>query len=465
MLDVVRRVPVLTIRTWTVALVAAFLSVPVVLFPLFDYDINPAFLLVPLIASAFFVAPRYLSGLYALSFACGLLSIFAVSRFSPDGDTLRHVFSLVLIMFAPSFVFLGRKVGSDFGAAVILRWFAVFSSLFIIIVALRIVLLGQGVRIFVGPLGLASMNAEFLGVPVFAAFGVLSLAHLFCLQILVAAGALLNEKSKAFSVLFGLGVFFAAFLIMGSDSRSAQVLFVWVLAAIGLYAILDRSLARRSFLITILIMLGAVYAYSRMPESRMEASIAAITSDKEPVSMVHSQLEESLAEQSLSPEPPLVVIDNVEVPAAAAQVVMKADAFATGRVELAINGVREFVASPWVGNGFSSYGRFDADGETSAMLKMNSSTHLYYLTILWKGGLLFAVPFGAMLILVFIKAFRAGKESNAKLSRYYTWSTVLMAFGPMSLAWDILIVPSAGALAFFLLGVLSVKDSAEQKVS
>jgi len=447
-----------------VALVAAFLSMPIVLFPLFNYDINPAFLLAPFIAAAFLVSPKYLGGLYALSFVCGLLSIFIVNRIAPDGESLRHVFSLVLIMFAPSFIFLGRAVGSIFGSAAILRWLAVFSSLFIVVVALRIVFLDQGVRIFVGPLGLASMNAEFFGIPVFASFGVLSLAHLFCLQIIVAAGAMLNERSKAFAVLFGFGVFFAAFLIMGSDSRSAQVLFAWVLAAVCLYAFLNRGVSKRSLLVIVLIVLGAAYAYSRMPESRMEASIAAITSGDGLAPTVESQLEESIAEQSASPEAPHVIIDTVEVPAAAAQVVMKADAFATGRVELAINGVREVIASPWVGNGFSSYGRFDKDGETSAMLEMNSSTHLYYLTLLWKGGLLFAVPFAAMLILVLKRALQAGKNNSAKVSRYYTWAAVLMAFGPMSLAWDILIVPSAGALAFFLLGVLSVKDSALDKV-
>jgi hypothetical protein len=41
-----------------------------------------------------------------------------------------------------------------------------------------------------------------------------------------------------------------------------------------------------------------------------------------------------------------------------------------------------------------------------------------------------------------------------------------MAFGPMAMAWDILIVPSAGALAFFLFGLLGgLKNRAASPVN
>ena len=477
MLGAAHRNPGFKGGVWVLATIAALLSTPVIIFSVFGYDINPAFFLAPVIGLAFIMSPGYVGGFYVAAFLCGILSILAADRLSPDGEMTKHFLSLTLIMFAPSFLFLGRAISRGFSVRLVIRWLAVFSSIFTVVVAGRILFLDEGVRVYVGPLGLASMNAEFLGVPVFASFGVLSLAHLFCLQAMMICGALVGEKSKQHVVLFGVGLFSAAFLIMGSDSRSAQILFAWIGFTIVIYPLLTRERVVRSLVALIIVVMGAVFSYSRMTESRMAETIAAMAEPTSPegyegdgpdstANSYAKKSDEKESKDTLSHSTKTYRGADIMSGGAnahsrgssavtAEEVVQKADAFATGRVELAINGVREVLASPFVGNGFSSYGRYDSNGETSEMLKMNTSTHIYYLTLVWKGGLLFAIPCLGMMLFAVRNGWVARRTTDRSCARFYTWSAVLMAFGPMACAWDILIVPSAGAVAFFLLGVLS----------
>jgi len=388
------------------------MSIPVVMFNVLGYDINPAFLLVPLISVAFLVTFNIVGVLYLLSVSCGVASIFIVNKISPDGDAVRHAFSLILIMFAPSFLFLGNMLGRRVAISRIFFWLSVFSSIFVFVVAFRVLYLDQDVRIYVGPLEYAYMNAEFLGAPVFATFGVLSLADLICLQTIMICGSFVGGNHRLPVMLgFGVSLFCGAFLITGSDSRSAQVLLVWILGTAIVYAFKNRTSAIRSIVAILLIVLATGFCYTRMTESRMLNSLAHIDRG--------------------------------------------ADEFATGRIELAIEAFREIVASPFIGNGFSGYGRYLSDEGGSKALSMNSSTHIYYLTLIWKGGLLFFVPFALMLLINLKACWLARKKTDATPERFYAWSAVLMAFGPMAMAWDILIVPSAGALAFLLFGMLA----------
>ncbi|MCO7526407.1 O-antigen ligase family protein [Pseudomonas asiatica] len=435
---------------------AAAISIPVVMFNVIGYDINPAFLLAPLIAIAFFMNIGLTGFLYILSALCGAASIFAVNMISPDGEVTRHIFALILILFAPSFLFLGKMVARRVEVSKVLLWLSVFSSIFVFVVAARILLLEQDVRIYVGPLGLASMNAEFFGLPVFASFGVLSLAHLICLQTMIICGSFVGGSYRyPTMVALGISLFCGTLLVVGSDSRSAQVLLVWIAGTVIAYAIKERGFTTKSSIALFLIISASLVGYSRMGESRMVESIAGISTPSKVVTSKENSSDKKgseAADQGIAPS------DSSDSTGTESIIVEKADAFATGRVELAIEGFREVKASPFLGNGFSSYGRYAEAGEKSQALSMNSSTHIYYLTLLWKGGLLFFIPFIAMLLINFKNCLLARHNTAATPERFYSWSAVLMAFGPMAMAWDILIVPSAGALAFFLFGMLAARS-------
>lgn len=456
---------------WGLPITAAAMSIPVVMFNLVGYDINPAFLLAPLIAIAFFLNLGKTGIFYILSAVFGVSSVFIANKLSPDGDLIRHLFALVLIMFAPSFLFLGKMIARHLEIRTIFLWLSIFSSVFVLSVALRIIFLDQDVRIYVGPLGLASMNAEFFGFPVFAAFGVLSLAHLICLQAMIICGTFVGGSQKPLAMAaLGLSLFCASFLIIGSDSRSAQFLLAWILGTVFVYALINRSSAKRSAIAMLLIVIASTFGYSRMDESRMMDSIAKIsapaaldessdprTGDREEFNGKGSGSYPD-GRKSDNGSSSTNGIESVGSAATGNGMVKKADAFATGRVELAIEGFREVVASPLVGNGFSSYGRYASDSEKTQALSLNSSTHIYYLTLIWKGGLIFFIPFVAMLLMNFKNCLAARSHTKASPERFYAWSAVLMAFGPMAMAWDILIVPSAGALAFFIFGMLAARN-------
>lgn len=421
-----------------VPVIGAAMSLPIVMFSLMGYDINPAFLLAPLIGIAFLMNFGRTGLAYISAMVLGLISIVAANKLSPDGEMVRHVFSLVLIMFAPSFLFLGKYASKEHDVAKVFYWLSLFSALFLIFVTVRIFFLEQAVRIYVGPLGLAAMNAEFFGLPVFATFGVLSLAHLVCLQALILCGTLIGGKaSRPVSAVIWIALFCATFLIIGSDSRSAQILLVWILGSVIVYALRNASarLMCGAAILAMLLAFGVTYVRG-MSESRLVTSIEVLSGYEEP---------------GVSGKPS--ASENAEEKADTKQMVEKADQFATGRVELAIAGVKEVALSPFIGNGFGGYGRYNSEGMTPA-LEANSSTHVYYLTLLWKGGLIFFIPFVAMILLNLKSAIIRTKSSGASAERFFAWAAVLMAFGPMALAWDILIVPSAGALAFFMFGLL-----------
>ncbi|MHC8403584.1 O-antigen ligase family protein [Pseudomonas sp. TMB3-21] len=427
-----------------VPVIGAAMSLPIVMFSLMGYDINPAFLLAPLIGIAFLMNFGRTGLAYISAMVLGLVSIVAASKLSPDGEMVRHVFSLILIMFAPSFIFLGKYVSKEHDIAKVFYWLSLFSALFLIFVTVRIFFLEQAVRIYVGPLGLAAMNAEFFGLPVFATFGVLSLAHLVCLQALILCGTLIGGKaSRPVSAVIWIALFCATFLIIGSDSRSAQILLVWILGSVIVYALRNASarLMCGAAVLAMLMAFGVTYVRG-MSESRLVSSIEVLSGYEEPgVSSAPSVPGDS---------------GGTDEKEDTKQMVEKADQFATGRVELAIAGVKEVIASPFIGNGFGGYGRYNSEGMTPA-LEANSSTHVYYLTLLWKGGLIFFIPFVAMILLNLKSAITRTKSSGASAERFFAWAAVLMAFGPMALAWDILIVPSAGALAFFLFGMLAAR--------
>ena len=117
--------------------VAATLSIPIALFAVMGYEINPAFALVPLIALAMVrQSASPLAIAFVASTLCGLTSITLAAYAAPDGRLLRDVLSLALLLFSASFIFLGRLMAQHVGR--VFYWLAVMSSIFIIAVTARL---------------------------------------------------------------------------------------------------------------------------------------------------------------------------------------------------------------------------------------------------------------------------------------------------------------------------------------
>jgi hypothetical protein len=432
--------------------IALLLTIPIVLFSVMNYDINPAFFLAPVIAFTLLRKPDKVWLLFFISFFCGAISIFLAEQYLPDGAMVRHFLALVLIMFAPSFIFLGKYVSGRIDIQRAIFWLAAFSAVFVVVIAGRVLILNEPVRIYFGPLGLAAMNAEFLGLPVFATFGVLSLADLICIQAVIICGAIFGSVVKpagrlALIVAFGGAVF----LVLGSDSRSAQVLAAWIAGSVVLFGWRNPAVRKLAMYTLIAALAAGVLTYARgMNENRMATSIKSIGGAHNSVTISGKSNESGKTGKSDESGKSGEWVDSRE---SVEELRAQADAFATGRVELAIEGVREVVNSPIIGNGFSNYGRYDG-ASASKILAANTSTHVYYLTLIWKGGIIFFVPFIAMLLMNFRDAWLSRKHIPATPEGFFTWSAVFMTFGPMAMAWDVLIVPSAGALAYFLFGLL-----------
>lgn len=407
---------------------AAPLSVPLALFSVMGYDINPSFALAPLVAWAFATAiPDKLTVAFGLAATGGLVSVVAAHLIVPSGDPIRSLFGLVLFLIAPSFLFLGRWLAQQ-GVTIerLILWFAVFATVFLVPVVARLFIQDQPVRGAIGWQGFAVLNAEWLTLPVFSTFGVISLAYLIALQMILLAGALFIDIPKWLKVTFSVGLFCAAFMVLGSESRAAQLCAIWLAATAGIACFKFRSHRRAALLVVLAVVVSAGATLWRVPANEMRIVQSAET--------VFSRMTSSSSGASR----------NTEM-----------EDLSTGRVVLVTEGVREVLASPWIGNGFSSYGRYSAS-EAEGHLADNSSTHVFYLTALWKGGVVFALPLFAFLAIAARRALRARPWKTP--AGFFITSAILLAFGPMAITWDVLYVPSAGALAWFLLGCVGVKS-------
>jgi hypothetical protein len=113
-----------------------------------------------------------------------------------------------------------------------------------------------------------------------------------------------------------------------------------------------------------------------------------------------------------------------------------------GRLEL-LKAVKEDIAkNPLLGQGFGKFGRF-TDTKQPEIVTRSSSAHIYWLTLLWKGGLLFAVPFFVMV----------GWMVKEVYWQKWTVPTAIVAAAILcaaffSLFWDILAVSSVGSLTY-----------------
>jgi len=218
---------------------AALLAVPISLGALFRWEINPAYLLAPIIAVVYLRNMRDRLNLAFLSMAiCGFGSIIVANLLDP-GHLVANSVNLILgTLFAPSFMFLGRRLSTETGIRAIVFWLALWSSIFLIVITVPLLIEEAPVRAL-NPDGTAFVNVRFLGLPIYATFGINSLTPLFCIQAAVISGAIFSVP-RTLQIVFAAGIACAAFLVIGSDSRESSLSLLLLLPALICFGIVWR---------------------------------------------------------------------------------------------------------------------------------------------------------------------------------------------------------------------------------
>ncbi len=422
--------------SWAVPIAALAVTVPVLLGSISGIEFTLAHLLLPFAALAILSSGSDRLGLaFIASGICGLLSIGAAHYLSA-GNLIGNLAEIVFFMMAaPALLFVGREL--PLKRVVFLG--AVFSSSFLILATLPLLLTGEPVRAMYlydtpGRIpGSEFINIHLFGLPVFATYGVNSIAPLFCIQAALLCGGIASTRGWV-RFLFAVGLGCAVVLVVGSNSRSAQGTMALLAVASLVYCI--RSRDRASILIITAAAAAAIFvSATREVTQDMDGIANQRASESRLMKSLGGMFNLFGSNQSEGRKRALRVEDFNQV--------------STGRLDLWRAAAAEVAESPIIGNGFAGFGRFSTpEMETGG----NTTAHNYYLNLLWKGGVLFFAPFAAFVVMAISRAWAARDRSP----QYFFAATAvaMTAFLP-SLTWDILIVPSAGALAWFLLGSLS----------
>lgn len=411
-------------------IVAVILSVPIELETPFGLP-NASYLLAPAIALAFFtsVGDR-LNVAFFIAAICGQLTIIIAHYLSPAGLISNTAVLAIGILLPASFIFLGRALYAMAGGHRVIFWLAVFSSIFLIAISVPLIISGQSVRAL-NPDGTAFLNVNFLGLPVYATYGVNSLAPLFAIQAALICGAA-YVNSRSYLLLFVPAVVASSFLVVGSESRASQICIAILICTIALFAVLGRKELKISMLLLISTLIPPTYSVFNGGDKLRFVSTVSQTAD------ILTPRDQSTSDHSVETNQSMRTYENV-------------DDLSTGRIGLWRTVIKEVAESPIIGNGFSTFGRYSPDSIPKG-LEANTSAHLYYLDLLWKGGLLFFVPFSAFGAIAVCRAYQ---QRSVAPDRVFAATGVFMMASAPSLTWDILSIPSAGALAWLLLGGLT----------
>jgi len=437
--------------------VVVSLCLPLTLFRINDDPIYLTLVLIPLALLAWAGSRSRVSFWMLIALVGGVVSVLAAALIDPEDFTVRSFLSLGLIIGTASFLFLGKYLVERFGLRKVVLWLSLASSVSIFAIAGRILLFAETVRIYTLA-GESVVNAKFFGLEIFGSFGILSLTYLFFLQlIVVCAGTFLTKLALPVRIFFLLNVFLGSYLVWGSESRSAQILMLVLVVSFIVYAARNRRRLLGSVLLAVLAVGGvalamqSAHSFDRISLT-FEQLVAGTEESVDPTSSTDETdsdaddnpvADEPSPGQSESPsgEPTPPITDVV-------------DTVSTGRLTLVKQAVDEILASPVTGNGFGQYGRF-ADSDEPPAVGGSTSTHIYYLTLLWKGGLIFMLPFSVMLVMSIRVAFRRGPpKQRIDAETFFLRAGIVSSFIIMPAFWDILLVPSAGAFAFLLLGML-----------
>lgn len=344
------------------------------------------------------------------------------------------------MMFAASFVFVGASLVRWRGLREVAEMTAV--TLACVVIASTISLIWNGAQVrALDNIGRAYLNVSLMGIPIFGTFGVNSAAPYFAISAGVLIGALYGVRGPARFYLVAAALPLAVFIAVGSDSRATQIQIIVQIGIFALAAIVFRLPWRRSLSVIALVMLGGALALSSTLMKGATSRFALTVSDIAKSNEVKSEAPQSSEEAAANPG----AKRSEEIAAA------DLDRITTGRTKIWEVAIQEWRSRPFVGNGFSGFGRF---ASVPAEFKVNTTAHSYMLNALWKGGLVFLLPFlffiGSSLFLAY-KNWRPSPEAFAFLS------VVISVFTAQSLFWDYLILPSGGSLVWYMLGALTTQ--------
>ena len=450
-----RQIADLSRKPVVLAAIAVALLIPIILFTFAGFQVALTLLLAPVAGLCLFLAPARLRNLYFACMAAGGLSIMLAAVVLGDQLQPRYLLSLLLIMTPPLYFFLGRYLGFHSGFDRLLMMLAAVSTVFLSVLVIQVIATKAQVRWYIGAEGYTVLNLDFLGLPIYGSFGVLSLASLLVLQMFTVGAAFIASTHRWQQLLFLVGFGAAVFLVVGSNARSAQLVLPYLLVLFGAALWFGRRPIRiKAGILLAVAVMSVAYSASRMIEP-----IRIITTVRTLLSQPSTEEGTRRARAQAASEPGrLRAIAVPDFGEGAAPIDL--DKLSTGRESILQDSLAEVSRSPIFGTGFASFGRIDPNVGARDVKAAIRTTHIHYLTILWKGGVIFFVPYMALLIALWMPAFRrlwaALRERAAvREEQVFLGAALVFLFTILSVTWDILLVPSAGAFAFFLLGALA----------
>jgi hypothetical protein len=438
--------------------VSVALLIPLVLREYGGFQISLTLILAPLAGVCLFLAPAILRNLFLGCLAAGAAAILLAAMVFGTFQ-MRYVLSLLLMLTPPLYFFLGWYLCARYVRfSVVLTILAIVSAAFVSVLALKAIVTGTQIRAEGGVL-----NLDFFGWPIYGSFGVLSLAGLLVLELFVIAAEFLAAPGRRLSWLLAVGFAAAVFLVTGTNARGPQLVLPYLAVVLGLVAWFRKPVRAKAAILLVVGLLSATYSGARMSARLRLVDTARQLSDR-------ASSPAATPAATLAPTPPASpAATPAATPGAASPTPRRSpsgddsttarkpidfEGLSSGRESLLEDSVADIKLSPIFGNGFASFGRVDPQVGERSVRSGNRTTHVQYLTALWKGGLLFFLPYMALLGAFWLRAIRASAlplgADLVLLSAGLVFLFTILAF-----TWDILLVPSAGAFGFFLLGAAS----------
>lgn len=399
-------------------LVVLCLAVPVTIGRVFGVEIPLSEVVVLTAIPFYFVTPMTREkGLLTAAIAASILALFGAEAMGLDREVRPPLLSLAYFYLPYLPFFAGYKLVRDVtDLNRIVRLMAWISVAVAVVVTLSIVASGEPVRVErvedvlgVPTLG-ATLNGSLLGMPLYARWGVISLAVYYgtMLEVILVRLWYLRPPGVFGVTAHIVGAACVAYLVVGSLSRTVilgLLVFVLVMAGDAM-----RQSGRRGVVLT----LGICAAASLW----VWTSVGGLSGEST-LSLEIRRHRETLESGDI-------------------------EAFSTGRLTLATAAIADLARSPLTGSGFHG---FDPKVEWN-----NSSPHNQYLTALWKMGFPAAVFYFAFLYRCLRNLNRLRKTHRSTPAVTGLFAIVLSYALGFCMTWDVLLVPLTGSLVMFLLG-------------
>lgn len=335
------------------------------------------------------------------------IAVFLTAPFART-SSLAPAASLLLFFAPASFYFLGREKIADiqdfvyFLRAALRAAAALALSLFF-----SIFVFGDGIVRTEGV-----MNGTFLGFTLSGSYGIHSLAaHFFLIGAVIVYFAQSGYASRAEKYLVAAVLAFLLYMMIFSLSREIVLAILFV----GLVTLFRRFNLLKSifFLVTAGILLYAFGGALVGPDSAWATRIFQTAS-----------------------------ADNL-------------NDLTSGRIELQALALTQLLQSPLTGTGFHGYALNYLSSEGYDDLS-GWSTHVYYLTAVWKMGMVAALFFFLFLYAAVNESFRSVRKNFADAAGFYIVATIAFLF-LVNMAWDALLSTNVMSLFAFFTGAMTFR--------